>query len=271
MFTSCLADVPERLGARIHGYAIMPNHYHLMVEVPLGNVSRVMQHVNGTFTRRYHEASGLDGPLFRGRFRSKLVTHDAYWQHLLAYVHLNPVRAHLARRPEECVWTSHAAYVGQATAPSWLTTSELLAAFGSRDALAAYVREVRSKRRPAPEGFDAATLWSRPSQALDEVDEVPVLPPTVALEQVAVVTGHPDPLSPPSGGGAQPVRWMVAWWLHRGAFLPLADVGRRLGISGQRAGVLVRACRRRARVDPELANWMHTLEAQRRTHARRER
>lgn len=261
MFTACLADVPERLGARIHGYAIMPNHYHLMVEVPRGNISRVMQQVGLTFTRRYHHAAGLDGPLFRGRFLSKVVDSDAYWQHLLAYLHLNPVRANLARRPEDCVWTSHAAYAGMAERPEWLTTSDLLGAFGSRAALVAYVREVRMKRREAPEGFEPTTLWAGGTECEEVVDRKEV-DASDAVDQVVALT-RVDPLVRVSRSRPNPSRWLAAWWLHQGAGLPLVEVGRCLSVSGQRAAMLVRECHRHAATDPCLARWMAQLDARR--------
>jgi hypothetical protein len=41
----------------------MSNHFHLMVETPLGNLSRIMKHVNGSYTT--YSTSGIKG---RGTF-----------------------------------------------------------------------------------------------------------------------------------------------------------------------------------------------------------
>jgi REP element-mobilizing transposase RayT len=35
-----------RFSVRLHGYVLMPNHYHLIAETPAGNLSRAMQWLN---------------------------------------------------------------------------------------------------------------------------------------------------------------------------------------------------------------------------------
>ncbi len=50
----------------IHGYCLMGNHYHLLLQTPHGNLGRVMRHLNGVYTQRYNRLKPTDGPLFRG-------------------------------------------------------------------------------------------------------------------------------------------------------------------------------------------------------------
>ena len=63
VFIAALEEVPVRFGARIQGVALMPSHYHLMLEVPLGNVSDGMQPVGGVFTQDFNRLRGHDGPV----------------------------------------------------------------------------------------------------------------------------------------------------------------------------------------------------------------
>jgi REP element-mobilizing transposase RayT len=42
----------ERFGIEIHGYSLMPNHYHLLVRSLHGNLSSAMQHINGQYTQK---------------------------------------------------------------------------------------------------------------------------------------------------------------------------------------------------------------------------
>ncbi|MFC1749165.1 transposase [Pseudomonadota bacterium] len=49
----------------IHAYYLMGNHYHLLVETPNANLSRVIRHINGVYTQRYNRLKNTDGPLFR--------------------------------------------------------------------------------------------------------------------------------------------------------------------------------------------------------------
>ncbi len=100
LFLDVIGAVFEHNGCEVHGYSLMPNHFHLLVRSARGDLSAL---------NRLH---GWDGAVFRGRFKSQLVTDEAYLGHLLAYLHLNPVRAHLVSRPDEPSWTSHRPYLG---------------------------------------------------------------------------------------------------------------------------------------------------------------
>jgi REP element-mobilizing transposase RayT len=42
-FLDLLAQLPARFGTRLHAYVLMPNHYHLLLETPEANLSRVGQ------------------------------------------------------------------------------------------------------------------------------------------------------------------------------------------------------------------------------------
>lgn len=60
---------------QIHAYCLMGNHYHLLVRTLLGNLSQAMQQLGSMFTNRLNRFEKLDRPLFRGRFKSKIVGH----------------------------------------------------------------------------------------------------------------------------------------------------------------------------------------------------
>jgi REP element-mobilizing transposase RayT len=262
-----VAQLPERFGLRVHGYALMPNHYHLLIESPLGNLSEAMRYLGAAFTQAWNRACGTDGAVFRGRFKNRMVESDAYWMHLLAYLHLNPVRAHLVGRPADSDLTSHRAYLGLSPRPDWLTVDELLAAFGSADALATYVDDVHRKRRPAPAGFDPDRLW-RPSLSAP----VPEPPPLrrraadEALADVAALTGVPvEALFTRSARPTpNPVAWLATWWLRRGAFLTQPEVARIVGVGRARVGQIEARLHELARLDGGVARWMAALEAGRR-------
>ncbi len=74
----------ERFDIILHGYALMPNHYHLLVESTHGNLSRAMAFVSSTFSRRLDTRFHWDGSVFRGRYHNRVVTAPEHWHHLLA-------------------------------------------------------------------------------------------------------------------------------------------------------------------------------------------
>jgi len=86
-FLTLLAETRQRFGCVIHAYCLMANHYHLLIETPRANLSRIMRHINGVYTQRYNRLKKTDGPLFRGRYKSILVEQDAYLLQLTRYIH----------------------------------------------------------------------------------------------------------------------------------------------------------------------------------------
>ena len=63
-FLDAVAEAHKRFNAVIHCYRLMSNHYHLLIETPLGNLGRIMRHINGVYTQRYNRLKRTDGPLF---------------------------------------------------------------------------------------------------------------------------------------------------------------------------------------------------------------
>jgi putative transposase len=72
-FLTICADVVDRSGWRCHGYCLMPNHYHLVIETPDANLSAGIQRLNGRYAQRFNWWHGLDGHLFQGRFQAVLL------------------------------------------------------------------------------------------------------------------------------------------------------------------------------------------------------
>lgn len=130
LFLGLLAEVSERWGVQTHGYVLMGNHYHLLLWDVRGELSRAMRHVGGVYTYKFNRRHGRDGPLFRGRFRSKAVQDETYVLAVLRYIHLNPVRSGLVRDPIHYAWSSHRAYMTEEYQP-WLESDVLLDYFGT--------------------------------------------------------------------------------------------------------------------------------------------
>ncbi len=264
LFLAAVADLPERYDVRVHGWALMPNHYHLMLETPRGNLSDAMRHVGATHARSLNRREGWDGPVFRARFRNRLVETDDYWAWLLLYLHMNPVRAHLIQHPGEGHWTSHAAYAGDAPTPPWLTTEPLLAYFGGRSGYQAALDEARVGRRTAPAGFDPEALW-KPVRTAPSTPPAPLAKPDVDAElaRVAQACGVtvPDLEVARRGRGDNRARWVAAWWLAVRQHVPQVEVGRRLGAAPEQVCRWARAAPRRRVEDPQVRGWMDALDA----------
>jgi putative transposase len=134
MFFGILEEVVQRFNWVCHGYCLMTNHYHLVVETQDGNLSNGMRHLNGMYTQATKRRHGHTGHLFQGRFKGILVDKESYLLELTRYVVLNPVRAGMVKHPGKYPWSSYRAMVGEVQVPDWLATEMILGQFGKRRA-----------------------------------------------------------------------------------------------------------------------------------------
>jgi REP element-mobilizing transposase RayT len=107
-----------------HAYSLLDNHYHMLVEVPTGELDVAMREIGRRYSRAYNRARDRDGPLFRSRFRSQLVADELYRRNVLEYIDRNAVAAALASHPSDYEWGSAAQFALDPSArPNWLCTT----------------------------------------------------------------------------------------------------------------------------------------------------
>ena len=131
-FLMILKESSEMFDLRVAAYCLMSNHYHLLIQTPLGNLSRIMRHVNGLYTQRYNRSRNIDGQLFRGRYKSVLVEEDRHLLELLRYIHRNPVLAGICKSVGEYPESSHHGYISSAKKWDWLYKEFLLGMFSEK-------------------------------------------------------------------------------------------------------------------------------------------
>lgn len=250
-FLSRLAEVADRYAVRIHGYVLMPNHYHLMAESTRGLLSDCIRDLQAPFVRMQNWLHGdnWDGPLFRGRFRSRLVYSEDHWTYLLAYIHLNPLRARLVMDLDQYDWSSHLSYAGDAPCPEWLYMNDLLARFGSNAGYLEFVKGVAVKRIRPPKEFDDLVTpipADLPAVLSAEFDEGVV---AEALDSVAAASGvrSTQLFERCYGRRGNVARLAAIYWLVNGIGLSRAETGRRLKMTT--SGV----CRALARIERRVA------------------
>ena len=115
----------------------MPNHYHMLIETPEGNLGQGMRQLNSAYSRYYNRRHDLVGHVMQGRYKAILVQKECYLRELARYIVLNPVRAGLVSSPDEWEWSSHRFMLGD-SAPAWVATDWLLSCFGHERPAAVY-------------------------------------------------------------------------------------------------------------------------------------
>ncbi len=147
-FVTRLGAVTPATGTTIYGWALLPNHAHLLLRSGPAGLPRFMRRLlTGyavTFNRRHKRA----GHLFQNRYKSIVVEEDAYFRELVRYIHLNPLRAKLVpdlRALDRYPWGGHATVVGRIPR-AWQDRRTVLGWFGQTEGRAVrvyrdYVRE----------------------------------------------------------------------------------------------------------------------------------
>jgi len=108
-FERVLAEAREREGMRVCAYALMPNHFHLVLwPRGDGDLSRFMQWLTMTHTQRWHahRHNAGHGHLYQSRFKSFPIQRNDHFLTVCWYVERNALRAGLVRRAEDWLWCS---------------------------------------------------------------------------------------------------------------------------------------------------------------------
>lgn len=154
LFLTTLRQVTQRFHWICHGYCLMRNHYHLIIETPDGNLSKGMRQLNGVYTQAFNKRHRSVGHVFQGRFKAILVQKDSHFLEVCRYVVLNPVRVKAVAHPRQWKWSSYNATAGMAQGDSCVTVDQILSQFGSRKASA------QTKYREFVQaGIHAASPW----------------------------------------------------------------------------------------------------------------
>lgn len=256
-FLGILADVTEDHAWIVHGYCLMGNHFHLLVETPRGDLSAGMRSVNGRYAQFFNRRHGRRGHLFEGRFRAILVQKDEHLLELCRYIVLNPVRARLVERPEQWRWSSYRATAGLEERPNWLDVDWTLSMFGRARAVGRlrFRRFVRGGEKAASpleavegqiylgdEGFVEG--MREKAAELADVTEIPVVqrrPRTVSVATIRDLVARewgtsPKALSRRRGGEDK----MAAIYLARKlSGLPVRQIAVEFGVKPSRVSNLM--------------------------------
>jgi putative transposase len=109
-YINLLAFYKERYKYSLYAYVLMSNHLHLLIETRTIPLSKILQGINQSYTMYFNRKYKTVGHLFQGRCKVILCDKDAYLLSLIKYIHLNPVRANIAKAAGEYRWSSHRSY-----------------------------------------------------------------------------------------------------------------------------------------------------------------
>ena len=138
-FVQLLTQSVNIYTVKLHSYVLMTNHFHLLVETPLGNLSEFMRHFNISYTGYFNRRHSRVGHLYQGRYKAILVDKNEYLSILSRYIHLNPVRIESLQKTEprerykqliSYPWSSLAGYIAKRKKQYFVQYSFVLSEYG---------------------------------------------------------------------------------------------------------------------------------------------
>lgn len=119
-------------GASVFAWALIPNHFHLLLRTGEVSLPSVMRRVMTGYAVAFNLRHKRHGHVFQNRYRSIVCEQESYLLELVRYIHLNPLRAGLVKSVEELElfpYSGHAVLMGRIERP-WQETVEILGRFG---------------------------------------------------------------------------------------------------------------------------------------------
>ena len=92
-FLERLGDLLVETKTSCYAWALIPNHFHLLLRTGNAPVSIFMKRLLTGYAVNYNRRHQRFGHLFQNRYKSILCQEDTYLLELVRYIHLNPLRA----------------------------------------------------------------------------------------------------------------------------------------------------------------------------------
>ncbi len=119
-FLKRLSFLLEKTETDCLAWALMPNHFHLLLRPRTGKLSTVMRRLLTSYAIYFNKQHNRVGHLFQNRYKSIICEEESYLLELIRYIHLNPLRAGMVKNMEDLArypWTGHAVLMGRRAMP----------------------------------------------------------------------------------------------------------------------------------------------------------
>lgn len=115
LFVARLISLLSETGVRCYAWAILSNHFHLLLMPTSTPLSHFMRRLLTGYAVSFNRRNKRSGHLFQNRYKSIVCEEEPYLLELVRYIHLNPLRAGMVTSLEELdsyPWTGHAVLLG---------------------------------------------------------------------------------------------------------------------------------------------------------------
>jgi REP element-mobilizing transposase RayT len=132
-----MLDAMRWSGVSLFNWSQMPNHFHLNLTTPDGNLAEFMQRMLSRYAKQFNRIHRMVGHVFQGRYGARLIDQETHFQEIIRYVELNPYRLKKGKLAELGQWKwSSLRYYLHKTEQEWpegcrAAFKEVLARFGN--------------------------------------------------------------------------------------------------------------------------------------------
>ena len=117
----------------------------MLLETGSTPLAKFMQGLQQSYTQYFNRSYRKVGHLFQGRYKAIICDKDKYLLALVRYIHLNPVRARLAKRPERYAHSGHRSYLLMNETPKIIEAGPILKLLGGKKGYENFVLEGMSE------------------------------------------------------------------------------------------------------------------------------
>jgi REP element-mobilizing transposase RayT len=129
-FMTFLAYALRESGCILWAYALMTNHYHLVLRGSSKELTACMRRLNTMYSRYHNRRYNLDGHSFDGPYWAFRQATPLLMLHTIAYVLFNPVKGGLSTLPEEYPWSNCRCFLGAPGSPLPTDIDSLMGTLG---------------------------------------------------------------------------------------------------------------------------------------------
>lgn len=153
-FLNCLVYALKKSGCILWAFALMTNHYHLVLRGSSAQLTACMRRLNTMYSRYHNRRYSMDGHAFDGPYKAFRQPTPLLMLHTIAYVFFNPVKGGLCARPEDYPWSCCRSYLGLPGSPLGVDAGKLMASVDP----------------------DLKKVWTKFSQAMEQQARKPAKP-----------------------------------------------------------------------------------------------
>jgi putative transposase len=132
-FLRRLGRILTETQTRIYAFALIPNHFHLLLRRDRTPIQKVMLRLLTSHAIYFNKRHRRAGHLFQNRYKAIICQEELYFLELVRYINLNPLNAGIVDSLDELTdypYTSHSHLLGKKSA-DWFDVEQVLSFFGT--------------------------------------------------------------------------------------------------------------------------------------------